>query len=116
MHSMALCIIGVPSPLVQTVACKTWEQEIAGSTPARPIFPPGIDDLVLATGIIPLNAVRCFDNGYVGKQPEAWKEYCTEYWLKEIRENMDTCTGRRRHNWNTVGNGVIHPYSQSSKH
>ena len=25
----------------------------------------------------------------------AWKEYCAEYWLKEIQENMDRCTGRR---------------------
>ena len=26
-------------------------------------------------------AVHCFDNGYVGKQPVGWKEYCAEYWL-----------------------------------
>ena len=26
----------------------------------------------------------CVDNGYVRKQPVAWKEYCPEYWLKEI--------------------------------
>ena len=26
------------------------------------------------TGFIPLIAVRCFDNGYVGTQPVAWKE------------------------------------------
>ena len=25
----------------------------------------------------------------------AWKEYFAEYWLKEIRESMDRCTGRR---------------------
>ena len=30
-----------------------------------------------------LTAVRCFDNGYVGKYPVAWKEYCAEYWLKK---------------------------------
>ena len=36
----------------------------------------------IATGFIPLSlvtTVRCFYNGYVGKQPVAWKEYCTEY-------------------------------------
>ena len=38
---------------------------------------------------------RCFDIGYVGKQPVAWKEYCAEYWLKELQESMDRCTGRR---------------------
>ena len=41
-----------------------------------------------------LTAVFCFDNGYVGKQPVAWKEYCGEYWLKELKESMDRCTGR----------------------
>ena len=38
-------------------------------------------------------AVRCFDSGYVGKQPVAWNEYCAEYWLKELQESMDMCTG-----------------------
>ena len=23
----------------------------------------------------------------------AWKEYCAEYWLKELQESMDRCTG-----------------------
>ena len=35
--------------------------------------------IIIATGFIPLTAVHCFDNGYVGKQPSAWKEYCVEY-------------------------------------
>ena len=39
-------------------------------------------------------AVHCFDNGYVGKQSVAWKEYCAEYWLKELQESKDKCTGR----------------------
>ena len=34
----------------------------------------------------------CFDNGYEGKQPVAWKEYCAEYWLKELQESIDRCT------------------------
>ena len=42
-----------------------------------------------------LTAVRCLDNGYMRKQPVAWKEYCAEYWLKELQKNMDSCTGRR---------------------
>ena len=37
-------------------------------------------------------AVHCFNHGYVGKQPLAWKEYCTEYWLKEYQECMVMCT------------------------
>ena len=32
-------------------------------------------------------------NGDVGKQLLAWKEYCEEYWLKELQECMDRCTG-----------------------
>ena len=42
-----------------------------------------------------LTAVHCFDNDYVGKQTVAWTEYCAEYWLKELQESMDRCTGRR---------------------
>ena len=37
----------------------------------------------------------CFDDGYVGKQPVAWKEYCAEYWLKGPQESMDRCSGHR---------------------
>ena len=40
-------------------------------------------------------AFHYFHNGYVGKQPVAWKEYCSEYWLKELQESMDMCTGCR---------------------
>ena len=49
-----------------------------------------------------LTTVHCFDNGYVGKQPVAWKEYCVEYWLKELQESLDRCTGIRDINWSTV--------------
>ena len=51
--------------------------------------------IVIATGFIPLTAVRCFNNGHVGKQPVAWKEYCAEYWLKELQDSMDRCNGCR---------------------
>ena len=40
-----------------------------------------------------LIAVYCMDNGYVGKQSVAWKEYCMVYWLKELQESMDRYTG-----------------------
>ena len=40
-------------------------------------------------------AVRCFDNDFMGKQPVAWKEYCAEYWLKELQGSMDRCTNLR---------------------
>ena len=57
---------------------------------ARPIFLTRIDDSHCDRIHFYLTAVRCFDNGYVGKQPVAWKEYCVEYWLKELQESMDT--------------------------
>ena len=41
-----------------------------------------------------LTAVCCFGSGYVGKQPVARKEYWAEYWLKELKESIDRCTGR----------------------
>ena len=46
-----------------------------------------IDDRIHSS----LTAVRCFDNGYVGKQPAAWKKNYGEYWLKEFQESMDSC-------------------------
>ena len=27
------------------------------------------------------------------KQPVAWKEYCVQYWLKELQESMNRYTG-----------------------
>ena len=41
-----------------------------------------------------LTAVKCFNYGYVGKQPVEWKEFCAKYWLKEFQESMGRCTGR----------------------
>ena len=54
-------------------------------------FFPRIDDRHCYRIHSSLTAVRCFDNGYVGKQPVAWKEYCSEYRLKELQESMDRC-------------------------
>ena len=35
------------------------------------------------------------ENGNVGKQPVVWKEYCVEYWLKELQESMDRSIGHQ---------------------
>ena len=48
----------------------------------RLVFFPRIDDSHCYRIHSSLTVVRCFDNGYVGKQPVTWKEYCAEYWLK----------------------------------
>ena len=61
---------------------------------ARPILFPWIHDSYCDRIHSFLTAVRCFDNGYVGKQPVAWKEHSVEYWLK-ILENMDSYIGCR---------------------
>ena len=53
---------------------------------------PTIDDRHCDRIHSSLIAVWCFDNGYVGKQPVAWKEYCVEYWLEELQESMGRCT------------------------
>ena len=50
----------------------------------RPKFFPRIDDRHCDRIHSFLTAIGCFDNGYVGKQPVAWKEYCVKYWLKEL--------------------------------
>ena len=59
-----------------------------------PIFFPRIHDSHSDRIHSSLCTVHCFDKGYVGKQSVAWKEHCVEYWLKEIHERMDRCTGR----------------------
>ena len=43
--------------------------------PARPIYFPRIDDSHSDRIHSPFTPVRCFDNGYVGKQPIAGKEH-----------------------------------------
>ena len=74
-----------PSHIAQSVAYVTLEQEVDGSILARPIFFLKIDDSYCDRIHSPLNAVHCLDNGYVGKQPVAWTEYCAEYWLTIYR-------------------------------
>ena len=53
-------------------------------SPAWPIFFPRIDDSHCDRIHSYLTAVHCFENGYKGKRPVAWKEYCVEYLLKEL--------------------------------
>ena len=54
--------------------------------PGWPIFFMRTDDSHCDIIHSSLTAVRCFDDGYVGKHPVAWKEYCVEYWFKELRK------------------------------
>ena len=51
--------------------------------------------IVYATGIIPLSLPSTVSTMVREKQPVAWKEYCAEYWLKELQECMGRCTDRR---------------------
>ena len=54
-----------------------------------------------------------FASGYMGKQPVSWKEYCAEYWSKEIEEDMEGCTGRRDIT-DIMLKASIKPYYQST--
>ena len=63
-----------------------------GLSQARPIFFLRIDDSHCDRIHSSLTSVNCFDNGCVRKQPVAWKEFCAEYWLKELEESMVRCT------------------------
>ena len=78
----------MPSPIAQSEELQTWEQEVAGSTPSSANI---LSDRIHSS----VTAVRCFNNGYFGKEPVAWKECCTEYWLKELQESKDRCTDCR---------------------
>ena len=86
-HLSPCFLLKLPSPIAQSVL-QTSEQESLVQSLAQPISFPRIDDSHSS-----VTAVHCFNNGYLGKQPVAWKEYCAEYWLKELQESMDRCTG-----------------------
>ena len=78
----------------RSVAYRTFEQN-QWFDPRLGKFIPRID-YYHSLGIhSSLTAVHCFDNSYVGKQPVAWKKYCAEYWLEELRETMMGCPDRR---------------------
>ena len=49
--------------------------------------------IVIRKGFIPLSLLSVVSP--MVNQPVAWKEYCAEYWLKELQESTDMCTGRR---------------------
>ena len=61
--------------------------------PARLIFFPWIDDSHCDRIHSCPTTMLCFSEDYVGNQQVAWKEYCAEYWLKELQESKDSCTG-----------------------
>ena len=60
--------------------------------------------IVIATGFIPLSPLSVVsNNGYLGKQPVAWKEYCAEYSGKHGQVLWTP-----RYKLNTVENSVKH--------
>ena len=79
-------ILKVPSPFFFTTGGR-WFDPRLGQYSFQGLM------IVIANRIrSSLTAVCRFYNGYVGEQPVPWKEYCAEYWLKELRESMDGCT------------------------
>ena len=83
MISTRLCLLRVfgPSPIAQSAAYQTWEKEVSSSIPGSAnIFNKYWwchCDRIHSS----LTAVHCFENGYVIKQPVAWRDYCMEHWL-----------------------------------
>ena len=55
---------------------KFWRSLVR--SPAQLIFFSRIDDSHCDRIHSSLTAVHCFDNGYVGNEPVAWKQYCVE--------------------------------------
>ena len=60
-------------------------------SPARPIFFTQVDDRYCNRNHSSLAFHSC-NNGYLGKQPVAWKKYSVEYWSKDLQENRDGCS------------------------
>ena len=84
-----------PNPIPQSVVCNTWEQVWRSLVRflAQPIFLLRIDDGRCDIIYFFLTFVHFFYNGYVGKQPVAWKECCAKNWLKELHKSMIRRTG-----------------------
>ena len=78
----------------QSVALLTLEQQVVGTIPGSANILSRTDDSHSDRIHSALTTVRFLYSRYVGKQPVAWKEYCAEYWFKELQESMDRCTGR----------------------
>ena len=92
--------IYLPSPIAQSaVYCEDLRTGGCWLDPwVWLIFFPRIDDSHCDRIHSSLTAVSCLYNGYVGKQPVAWKEYCVEYWLT---------VGRVQHGSRTSKNSEI---------
>ena len=72
--------------------------------------------IVIATGYIPLSLLSVVSTMVKWKQPVAWKDYCADYWLKELQGNMDRYSGLRdiTEIWlNTVLNTITQSINQS---
>ena len=89
---------------------------VSGLIPIQLLFLLRIDDKHWDRIHSSLTTIHCFDNGCVGKQPVVWKEYCAEYWLKELQESMDRCTGHCDVTENNVENGIKHHTINQSVH
>ena len=64
-------------------------------TTEPPVYRHSFGRLMIALGQDSFLSHHCplFRPRLVRKQPVAWKEYCAEYWLKELQESMYRCTG-----------------------
>ena len=64
---------------------------------------------VIATRFIPLSLLSVASTMFMWKkQPVDWKEYCAEFWLKELQESRDRFTDRRDITEIPLKNGVKH--------
>ena len=75
-----------------------WEQEVAGLNLRLGQYSFLGLVIVIEAGFIPLTAVHCVDDGFVRKQPVAWKNDCAVMCgvlVKRTQESMDRFTGRR---------------------
>ena len=64
-------------------------------SPARLIFFQKIDDSHCHRAHSFFTIIHCFDDGYIGKQTSAWKEYCAKYCKNVHQESKGRCTGSR---------------------
>ena len=69
-------LFSLHSPCRTVSGLQDLRMEVAGTIPTLAIFRPRIDNSHWDRILTSLTTDHCLDDGYVGKQPVAWKEYC----------------------------------------
>ena len=79
---------------IQSVACRTSEQEVVGAIPGLTNFVLTVDASRCDWIDSSLTADHYFNNDCLGKQLVAWKECCTIQTERKLLDDINRCSDR----------------------